>query len=38
MATIGLLGLIVAIAGGVAFYQLLSLGDNNHDDESDKMG
>lgn len=33
----GLLGLIVTIAAAVAFYWLLSLGDD-YDDKTDRMG
>ena len=33
----GLLGLIVAIAGGGVFYWILSLGDNDCDDKTNRM-
>jgi len=35
---LGLLGLIAALAGGGVFYWILSLGDNDHDDKTGKMG
>lgn len=38
MTLYGLFGLIVSIAGGVGFYWLLSLGDNDYDDKTDRMG
>lgn len=37
MTIYGLFGLIVAIAGGGVFYWILSLGDNDYDDKTDRM-
>lgn len=38
MTIYGLLGLIVTIAGAGGFYWLLSLGDNDYDDKTGRMG